>query len=161
MNLKTVYQRYKDHEIISIERGQAVKDARGADWLVRQVASLTANTALTSLEDGGIWQHELLITLGVYKPPSAVRVGVPSPPVQPDTILTLAYPWEKKLILFGGMTLEPVREVFSTNTYPPVKMERLKLMLHPAGLPYYGWVSRKQLEYAYRMGLERQGVLNV
>jgi hypothetical protein len=152
----------KKMKMIDIGTGTEVKDVNGKPYIVRGVQSFSLESNLVSLGDGqeGMeWQHRVLVTFLIQRKqrPVMLRLGVAIPSAVLDTI-TLEYPAEGVTFKFGGMIAEPQIERFVVES-PPHNMERIRLMLHPAGMPFYGWVGRVGLERAYKMAVERQGVL--
>lgn len=143
--------------IINIGVGTIVKDAHGREHLVKGVQSLTCDSQLVDI-DSMRWGHRILVTFLIEEKQAygKRKVGIVTKPPQ-NGLLTLEYP-TNQMLQFGGMVAEPIVESFKIES-PPHTMERVKVMIHPSGMTFYGWIGREKLESAYKLALARQGVL--
>ena len=144
-------------KILNIGVGTIIEDTHGREHLVKGVQSLACDSQLVDI-DSMVWEHRILVTFLIEEkqPMGRRKVGVVTKPPQ-NGLLTLEYPINQ-MIQFGGMVAEPIVESFDIES-PPHTMERVKIMIHPSGMVYYGWVGREKLEAAYKLALARQGVL--
>ena len=143
--------------VTNIGVGTIVRDLHGREHLVKGVQSLTCDSQLVDI-DSMVWEHRILVTFLIEKKQAGGKrkIGIVTQPPQ-NGLLTLEYP-TTNMLQFGGMVAEPIVESFAIES-PPHIMERVKIMIHPSGMVYYGWVGREKLEAAYKMALARQGVL--
>lgn len=144
-------------KIVNIGVGTIVKDLHGREHLVQGVQSLTCDSQLVDI-DSMVWEHRIMVTFLIEEKQagSKRKIGIVTKPPQ-NGLLTLEYP-TSNMLQFGGMVAEPIVESFAIES-PPHTMERVKIIIHPSGMVYYGWIGREKLEAAYKLALVRQGVL--